>query len=191
MQLKPEPRPTVPRGLWIALYGPDGAGKSAVAARVAAELAPHSSAVSSFTTCAFRCGEVHDRLLSSPSPHARQPRGIFLSCLKLFYMFLQSWMAHLLRTLLLARVRPTGHPRPLLPRLRDRSEALSPCRRERQVSVVAGNACPTTRPAVRARCARRGIAAAQSEVSLAESQAPEAGIRRTHRSSAECHPGEC
>jgi thymidylate kinase len=32
-------------------------------------------------------------------PHAQQPRGLVLSCLKLFYMFAQSWLAHLLRVL--------------------------------------------------------------------------------------------
>ena len=85
------------RGLWIALYGPDGAGKSAVAAQVAAELAP-----------LFKDVQLHHLRIplwrmSQPNiivtqPHAQQPRGIFLSCLKLFYMFAQSWMAHLFRT---------------------------------------------------------------------------------------------
>lgn len=95
MQLKPEPRPTVPRGLWIALYGPDGAGKSAVAARVAAELGPQ-----------FRRVQLHHLLISPQrnqrqvaivtAPHAQQPRGLILSCLKLLYRFLHCWLAHLL-----------------------------------------------------------------------------------------------
>lgn len=33
------------------------------------------------------------------TPHAQEPRGLVLSCLKLFYMLAQSWMAHLLRVL--------------------------------------------------------------------------------------------
>ncbi len=81
-------------GLWIALYGPDGAGKSAVAARVAAELA------SLFTGL-----QLHHLRLPFPrssrqiavvtDPHAQPPRGLILSCLKLSYVFVQSWLAHL------------------------------------------------------------------------------------------------
>lgn len=68
-----------------------------MAARVAAELAP-----------LFNGLQLHHLRIPlwrrpRPSiivtrPHAQRPRGVFLSCLKLFYMFLQSWMAHLLRT---------------------------------------------------------------------------------------------
>jgi thymidylate kinase len=85
-------------GLWIALYGPDGAGKSAVAARLATELAPSFSGL--------QLHHLRVPLWRSPShivvvtdPHARQPRGLVLSCLKLLYMFAQSWLAHLLRVL--------------------------------------------------------------------------------------------
>ena len=35
----------------------------------------------------------------SAARNAQQPRGLILSCLKLFYMLAQSWMAHLLRVL--------------------------------------------------------------------------------------------
>jgi thymidylate kinase len=85
-------------GLWIALYGPDGAGKSAVAARLATELAPLFSGL--------QLHHLRVPLWSSKrptavvtAPHARPPRGFALSCLKLFYMFAQSWLAHLLRVL--------------------------------------------------------------------------------------------
>jgi thymidylate kinase len=85
-------------GLFIALYGPDGAGKSAVAARVADELTPLFSGL--------QLHHLRIPLWRSPSqivvvsdPHAQPPRGLVLSCLKLFYMFAQSWLAHLLRVL--------------------------------------------------------------------------------------------
>ena len=91
-------RKTNTPGLWIALYGPDGAGKSSLAARLAAELEPWFSRV-----------QLHHLRIplwpsSRPSsivtnPHAQPPRGPVLSYLKLVYMFAQSWPAHLLRTL--------------------------------------------------------------------------------------------
>jgi thymidylate kinase len=85
-------------GLWIALYGPDGAGKSAVARRLVAELAASFSGVElhHLRIPLWRTGA---SAAIVTQPHAKQPRGLMLSCLKLFYMFAQSWMAHLLRVL--------------------------------------------------------------------------------------------
>ena len=84
-------------GLWIALYGPDGAGKSAVRRALRPSSLPRS-VVFSFIACGFRLAQSVAHCRSHRS-HARQPRGLVLSCLKLLYMFAQSWLAHLLRVL--------------------------------------------------------------------------------------------
>ena len=85
-------------GICIALYGPDGAGKSAVAARVAVELANLFSGVQlHHLRISLGCTERQVAIVTQP--HAQQPRGLILSCLKLFYVFAQSWLAHLVRVL--------------------------------------------------------------------------------------------
>ena len=97
MRLKSELRPTLP-GLWIALYGPDGAGKSIVALRIAAELAPLFSQVQ-LLHLRVVLGRNAKPSVAVTQPHAQQPRGIILSCLKLLYMFLHGWLAHALLTI--------------------------------------------------------------------------------------------
>jgi thymidylate kinase len=82
-------------GLWIALYGPDGAGKSAVAARLAAELAPLFSAVD-LHHLRIQSGRASQANVPVTQPHRQQPRGLILSYLKLLYMFAHSWLTHLL-----------------------------------------------------------------------------------------------
>ncbi len=82
------------RGLWIALYGPDGAGKSAVAHRLAAELA------AGFTSIELHHLRIQLGQACSPtsapvtSPHAEPSRGLALSCLKLLYMLAHAWLSH-------------------------------------------------------------------------------------------------
>jgi thymidylate kinase len=97
MQSKPEHRAAVP-GLWIALYGPDGAGKSAVVSRIAAELAPLFSGVQ-LHHLRIDLGRNAKPAVPVTDPHAQLSRGLMLSCLKLLYMFLHSWLVHVLRTL--------------------------------------------------------------------------------------------
>jgi thymidylate kinase len=85
-------------GLWIALYGPDGAGKSAIAERLRLALAP-----------SFRGIAVHHLRISlrgakpQPAPvaqpHAQIPRGVALSYLKLIYMLVHDWLGYWLVTL--------------------------------------------------------------------------------------------
>ncbi len=91
--MKPDGKIKSP-GLWIAIYGPDGAGKTAVAERVATQLAARFNGV--------RLHHLRIPLWNRPrqatvvtAPHAQRPRGFVLSCLKLFCMFAQSWQAHL------------------------------------------------------------------------------------------------
>jgi len=95
--LKSDQRATIP-GICIALYGPDGAGKSAVAARVAVELAPVFSGVQ-LHHLRVSLGWTQRQVAIVTQPHAQQPRSLILSCLKLFYMFAQSWVAHVVRVL--------------------------------------------------------------------------------------------
>ncbi len=92
------PASTYPRrGIWIALYGPDGAGKSAVAARLALALAPCFSGVVVRHLRISPAAKPHSAAVTQP--HAQLPRSMALSCLKLIYMFVHGWLAHLLVTL--------------------------------------------------------------------------------------------
>ena len=147
-------------GLWVAIYGPDGAGKSAVAARITAELTPH-----------FRISHRHHlripllrrRKSGSPvtRPHAQRPRGVLLSHLKLLYLFADYWLAHLLVTVpRLAAGHLVVFDR-YFPRSPDRPAPLSSCEVERGVRQVSQPARAATPPAVRPGCSWRGTAAAQ------------------------------
>jgi len=82
------------RGLWIALYGPDGAGKSGVAERLERELAPCFSAVRRHHLRAEFLGTRTAATIVT-QPHVQKPRGIFLSCAKLAYQLLHGWFSHL------------------------------------------------------------------------------------------------
>lgn len=91
--MKPNGKPKSP-GLWIAIYGPDGAGKSTVARRVATELAPLFNGVQLHHLRIPLCSSAPQPTIVT-APHAQRPRRFALSCLKLFCMFAQSWLAHL------------------------------------------------------------------------------------------------
>ncbi len=85
-------------GSWIALYGPDGAGKSAVVDRLATELAPFFSGVS-LHHLRIRLSRTPEQEVPVTQPHAQRPRGLILSYLKLLYMFGHGWLTHLMPTL--------------------------------------------------------------------------------------------
>ncbi len=92
-------KPKVSRpGLWIALYGPDGAGKSAVAKHLRLTIAPYFDGVIVHHLRVPLWG-AYQPAQPVTQPHAQLPRGPVLSYLKLVYMFLQGWLAHLLLTL--------------------------------------------------------------------------------------------
>jgi len=81
------------RGLWIALFGPDGAGKSAVIDRLQQDLRNEFSGVVRFH---FR---PHFRLCASggapvTNPHGQKPRGVILSALKLVYWLVDCWCGY-------------------------------------------------------------------------------------------------
>ena len=95
------PRKREPRtvsGLWIALYGPDGAGKSALADRLADDLGPFFPGLR-LHHLRLPLWQSSRKSVMVTQPHAQPPRCLTLSCLKLFYMFAQSWLAHLLHVL--------------------------------------------------------------------------------------------
>ncbi len=93
---KRERRAIIPE-LWIALYGPDGAGKSAVGARLSDQLAPLFSRVE-LEHLRIPLGRSPKQNVPMTQPHSQPSRGVLLSYLKLLYMFGHGWLAHLLLT---------------------------------------------------------------------------------------------
>jgi thymidylate kinase len=81
------------RGFWIALFGPDGAGKSAVIECLTAKLAVNSSGTTKFH---FR-PMFHSRGIDRKpvtAPHARPPRSSLVSLGKLIYWLLDCWFGY-------------------------------------------------------------------------------------------------
>jgi thymidylate kinase len=81
-------------GLWIAIYGPDGAGKSAVLKQLASDLAVFPRI--RLYHLRISLWKPARRLVPVTDPHAQVPRGMFASCLKLIYMLAHAWITHLL-----------------------------------------------------------------------------------------------
>ena len=74
-------------GLWVAVFGPDGAGKSAAIQRLTEELSPCFPSVQRFhfrPMFALQCQD----LPPVTNPHGKPPRGFFPSILKLLF-----WLA--------------------------------------------------------------------------------------------------
>ena len=81
------------QGLWIAFFGPDGVGKSAVIERLPDGLA------GAFSGCArfhfrprFGGREAHAEPVIAP--HAQRPRGSLISYCKLTYWLLDCWLGY-------------------------------------------------------------------------------------------------
>lgn len=83
------------RGLWIAFFGPDGAGKSAVIERLQSQPGPHFPSVirfhfrPMFRTCALDQPPVL-------APHSKPARGTLFSLCKLFYWLMDCWFGYLM-----------------------------------------------------------------------------------------------
>ncbi len=85
-------------GLWIALYGPDGAGKSAIAKGLSLALAPSFRGVT-VHHLRISLGSVKAQPAPVTHPHAQIPRGVAFSSLKLIYMLVHDWLGYWLVTL--------------------------------------------------------------------------------------------
>jgi len=80
-------------GLWIAVLGPDGAGKSAAIQRLTQELAPSFRDVERFHfRPRFRRGWQDSPPVTNPQ--GKPPRGFLLSILKLLYWLADYWYGY-------------------------------------------------------------------------------------------------
>lgn len=82
-------------GLWVAVFGPDGAGKSATIHRLSHELSNAARGVEHFHFRPMFTPQWQD---SSPvtNPHGRPPRCFLISVLKLVYWVAGYWYGYLL-----------------------------------------------------------------------------------------------
>jgi thymidylate kinase len=89
-------RLSVRRGVWIAFFGPDGAGKSAIASRSAYDLLPFFGSAHRHH---LRLSLRRQQCAAVPQPHHREPRTLLLSRCKLLYLFAHCWVSYVLVTL--------------------------------------------------------------------------------------------
>jgi thymidylate kinase len=83
------------RGLWIAFFGPDGAGKSAVIAELAGKLEASFAGVERFHfRPMFRRNGVDG--LPVTDPHAQLPRSTLASLGKLIYWLADCWFGYMI-----------------------------------------------------------------------------------------------
>ncbi|MGO9515806.1 MAG: hypothetical protein ACLPND_02055 [Candidatus Korobacteraceae bacterium] len=82
------------RGLWVAVFGPDGAGKSAVIKRLAGDSSLPFRGTKQFHFRPMFRGQWQE---SPPAtnPHARPPRGPLVSILKLLYWLVDCWYGYM------------------------------------------------------------------------------------------------
>ena len=86
---------TKQRGLWVAIFGPDGAGKSAVSSQLAQRLKPPFCCVQRFHfRPMFR--QQWDESPPATEPHAHPPRCALLSMVKLLYWLADCWYGYAL-----------------------------------------------------------------------------------------------
>jgi thymidylate kinase len=86
-------RKFVSRGLWIAFFGPDGVGKSAVIEEAKALL---GSSFSGVTLLHFRprFGRRGRNRMPVTDPHGKVPRGLLISLAKLLYWLVDCWWGY-------------------------------------------------------------------------------------------------
>jgi thymidylate kinase len=82
------------KGLWIAVFGPDGVGKSAVIEGLEKQLAPAFQGISRFH---FRPQFRRSCQVRPPitEPHGKPARGVIISLLKLIYWLADCWWGFL------------------------------------------------------------------------------------------------
>jgi thymidylate kinase len=90
-------RIAMPTGGWIAIMGPDGAGKSAVIEALRKQF--------KFAYDKVKCFHLRPKMLRHgketnevvTDPHGKPPRGMLLSIAKMFYMIVDYWLGYLLK----------------------------------------------------------------------------------------------
>ena len=82
------------RGLWIAFYGPDGVGKSAVIGSLQAKPGGAFSRCLCFHFRPRFGGRAYERPPVT-APHAQSPRGLLITMIKLAYWLLDCWLGYL------------------------------------------------------------------------------------------------
>jgi len=90
--------PTNQPGLWVALFGPDGAGKSAVIKCLADGSPPPFDAVNQFHFRPKFRRQWKD-LPPTVDPHGKPPRGLLISMFKLLYWLADCWFGYLVNYL--------------------------------------------------------------------------------------------
>lgn len=88
-------RGKIHEGLWIAVFGPDGAGKSTLVDRMTRQLASSFRAVGNFH---FRPGFRRRRKNTCPvtNPHDQVPRSALISVFKLLCWLADCWFGYLI-----------------------------------------------------------------------------------------------
>lgn len=86
-----------PSGLYISVFGPDGAGKSSLLKNLSPLLAQVFRRVVSFHSRP----RIFDQPDGAPNttPHAQMPRSWIVCVLKLFYYFIDHWLGYVLKIL--------------------------------------------------------------------------------------------
>ncbi len=83
------------RGLWLAILGPDGAGKSAVIKRLLRDSSLPFQAIQQFHFRP-RFGRRRTDAVPVTNPHGSPPRSLVISILKLLYWLVDCWLGYML-----------------------------------------------------------------------------------------------
>jgi thymidylate kinase len=86
-----------PTGGWIAIMGPDGAGKSAVINTIRQQFAIAYNGVKCFHLRPKILRPGGDSRTVVTDPHGQPPRGLFLSVAKVFFLIADYWLGYLLK----------------------------------------------------------------------------------------------
>ena len=91
-------RVTMPAGVWIAIYGPDGCGKSSVIAKLKPKIIPYFRRIDQSHFRPYVGGSRGDRS-PAPDPHTGPNRSFLVSVLKILYYWTDYVVGYLLKVL--------------------------------------------------------------------------------------------